>query len=82
MPAHSGDEFRVRIPIAVNVLSPTTYSVSAQYGFMFGGWEKAQADALAQGKQYCAAKGAEFSFIDEKRSGAAGFTSRKYRHLS
>jgi hypothetical protein len=61
----------------VKEISPSEFSVSAQYDFWFGGWDKAQEDALAQGKQYCAAKGMPFEFIEEKRSGTQGLTPLK-----
>ena len=61
----------------VKEISPSEFSVSAHYEFWLGGWEKAQEDALAQGKQYCAAKGRPFKFIEEQRSGTAGLTPLK-----
>ncbi len=61
----------------VKEISPSEFSVSAHYEFWSGGWDKAQEDALAQGKQYCAAKGKPFKFIEEQRSGTAGLTPLK-----
>jgi hypothetical protein len=58
----------------VKEISPSEFSVSAQYDFWLGGWERAQEDALVQGKQYCAAKDRPFKFIEEQRSGTAGLT--------
>ena len=61
----------------VKEISSSEFSVSAQYEFWLGGWDKAQEDALAQGRQYCAARGRLFKFIEEQRSGTAGLTPLK-----
>lgn len=61
----------------VKEISPSKFSVSAQYDFWLGGWDKAQEDALVRGRQYCAAKGRQFEFIEEQRSGTAGLTPLK-----
>ena len=63
--------------MGVKELSPTTYSASAQYGLLFGGWNLAQQEAVATAKQYCATKGDIFAFISEQRSGSPGFTPLK-----
>ena len=54
--------------------SPSTYAVSAKEGLPSGGWPQAQKDAIEKAKQYCAAKGEQFSLVGEDRSGTPGFT--------
>jgi hypothetical protein len=59
---------------AVNELGPATFSVSAQYGAMDGSWDRAQREAVAKGKEFCAAKGETFAFINEQQSGVPGYS--------
>jgi outer membrane biogenesis lipoprotein LolB len=58
----------------VNELSPSTFSVSAQYGALNGSWDRAQKEAVAKGKEFCAAKGETFAFISEQQSGVVGYS--------
>jgi len=59
---------------AVNELSPSTFSVWAQYGALNGSWDRAQKEAVAKGKEFCAAKGETFAFISEQQSGVVGYS--------
>jgi len=59
---------------AVNDLSPTTFSVSAQYGSVSGSWDRAQREAVAKAKEFCAARRETYAFINEQRTGMFGFT--------
>jgi hypothetical protein len=54
--------------------SPTTYSVSAQYGSLNGSWGRAKDEATAKATQFCKAKGQLVTPLDEQRSGVLGFT--------
>jgi len=57
--------------------SPTTYSVSAQYGSVNGSWDRARDEAAAKATQFCEAKGQQVALLDEQRSGIVGWTSQK-----
>ena len=39
--------------------SPTTYSVSAEYGSTMGGWDRAKDDATAKATQFCERRGSK-----------------------
>ncbi|WP_413892669.1 hypothetical protein [Candidatus Skiveiella danica] len=52
----------------------SVWSVSAQYGSVNGSFDRAQKEALEKGKAFCAAKGDEFIFMDEQRSGVPGYS--------
>src|ERR1022692_441467 len=58
----------------VKELSPSTYTVSGQFGSLNGSWERAQMEAVAKAKAFCAAKKETYAFISEQRSGVLGFT--------
>jgi hypothetical protein len=53
---------------------PAVWSVSAQYGSINGSFDRAQKEALEKGRAFCAAKGDEFIFIEEQRSGVPGYS--------
>jgi hypothetical protein len=85
MGTSSKDWFALAVPIAlvslsgcgtsaVKELSQSTYSVSAQYGSMNGSWGRAQSDAIAKAKEFCAAKRETFSLNNEQRAGVFGFS--------
>src|SRR5450755_3010505 len=85
MGTSSKDWFAIALPIvlvslsgcgtsAVKELSPSTYSVSAQYGSMNGSWGRAQTEAIAKAKEFCAAKRETFSLMNEQRAGVFGFS--------
>jgi hypothetical protein len=61
----------------VETSSPTTYSVSAQYGSINGSWDRARNEAAAKATQFCRAKGQQVALLDEQRSGVLGFTPQK-----
>jgi len=48
--------------------SPTTYSVSVQYGSTMGGWDQAKAEATAKATQFCERAGQQVALRDEQRS--------------
>jgi hypothetical protein len=48
--------------------SPTTYSVSAEYGSAYGGWNNAKLDATAKATQFCERAGKQVALRDEQRS--------------
>src|SRR3974390_671616 len=48
--------------------SPTTYSVSAEYGSAYGGWDHAKYDATAKATQFCERSGKQFALRGEQRS--------------
>jgi hypothetical protein len=48
--------------------SPTTYSVSAEYGSSYGGWDHATYEATARATQYCERAGKQVALRDEQRS--------------
>lgn len=54
--------------------SPSTFVVTSQHGVLDGSWDASQRDATAKATKYCEAKGGQFVFIDEKRSGTPGFS--------
>ena len=62
---------------SVRELSPTTYSVSAQYGSLNGSWDRAQRDAIEKGTQFCTAKNQTFALLNERRSGTFGFSPQQ-----
>ena len=51
--------------------SPTTYSVSAQYGASMGGWDQAKIEATAKATQFCERSGQQIALRDEQRSGSS-----------
>src|SRR5215467_6483573 len=51
--------------------SPTTYSVSAQYGASMGGWDQAKVEATAKATQFCERAGQQVALRDEQRSGSS-----------
>ena len=57
--------------------SPTTYSVSAEYGSLTGSWDRARNDAAARATQFCEAKGEQVTLLNEQRSGVLGFTPQQ-----
>jgi hypothetical protein len=48
--------------------SPTTYSVSAEYGSSFGGMDLAKYEATAKATQFCERTGKQVALRDEQRS--------------
>jgi hypothetical protein len=58
-------------------ISPTQYSVSAQYGSIDGSWDRAKAEATAKARQFCEAKGQFAALLDTQQSGILGFTPQK-----
>jgi len=58
-------------------LSPSTYTVSSSHGVVDGSWDKAQQEAVAKAKDYCAAKGKGFVLLNEQRSGVPGFSMQE-----
>ena len=48
--------------------SPTTYSVSAEYGSAFGGMDLAKYEATAKATQFCERTGKQVALRDEQRS--------------
>ena len=51
--------------------SPTTYSVSAEYGSSMGGWDQAKVEATAKATQFCERAGEQVALRDEQRSGSS-----------
>src|SRR5215468_7195978 len=51
--------------------SPTTYSVSAEYGPSMGGWDQAKIEATAKATQFCERSGQQIALRDEQRSGSS-----------
>jgi hypothetical protein len=51
--------------------SPTTYSVSAEYGSSMGGWDKAKEYATAKATLFCGRSGQQVALRDEQRSGSS-----------
>jgi hypothetical protein len=49
--------------------SPTTYSVSAEEGPTFGGFDRAKDEATAKATQFCEREGQQVAVRDEQRSG-------------
>jgi len=58
-------------------ISPTEYSVSAQYGSVNGSWDRARAEATAKARQFCEAKGQQVVLLDKYQSGILGVTPQK-----
>jgi hypothetical protein len=54
----------------------STYAVSAQYGSLNGGWERASQEAMRKASSICEKKGRRFVFINEKRDGTVGWSSQ------
>lgn len=48
--------------------SPTTYSVSAEYGSSYGGWDHAKYENTAKATQFCERAGKQVALRDEQRS--------------
>jgi hypothetical protein len=48
--------------------SPTTYSVSAEWGSSYGGWDAAKSEDIAKATQFCQRAGKQFALGDEQRS--------------
>lgn len=61
----------------VNEISPSTYSVSAQYGSLNGSWARARQDAVAKANDFCAAKRQTYFFVNEQQSGVYGFSPQR-----
>jgi hypothetical protein len=57
--------------------SPTTYSVSSQYGALNGSWERATHDATAKATEFCQAKAQSVALLGEQRSGVVGWSPQK-----
>jgi hypothetical protein len=51
--------------------SPTTYSVSAEYGSSFGGWDLAKHEVTAKARQFCERTGKQVAVRDEQRSSSS-----------
>ncbi len=51
--------------------SPTTYTVSAEYGPSMGGWDRAKDYATAKATQFCERAGQQVALRDEQRSGSS-----------
>jgi hypothetical protein len=51
--------------------SPTTYSVSAEYGSTMGGWDRAKEYATSKATQFCERAGQQVALRDEQRSGGS-----------
>ncbi len=48
--------------------SATTYSVSRQYGSVYGGWDRAKDEATAKATEFCERTGQQVAVRDEQRS--------------
>jgi hypothetical protein len=51
--------------------SPTTYSVSAEYGSSMGGGDQAKVEATAKATKFCERAGQQVALRDEQRSGTS-----------
>ena len=51
--------------------SPTTYSVSAEYGSSMGGGDQAKVEATAKATQFCERAGQQVALRDQQRSGSS-----------
>src|SRR5689334_14220931 len=51
--------------------SPTRYSVSAEYGSSFGGWDLAKYETTAKARQFCERTGKQVTLLDEQRSSSS-----------
>jgi hypothetical protein len=60
----------------VNELAPNIFSVSAQYGVLNGSWDRAQREAVAKARGYCAAKRETYIFLNEQRAGVLGISTQ------
>lgn len=54
----------------------STYAVSAQYGSLNGGWERASQEAMQKATSFCEKKGRKLVFVNEKRDGIVGWSSQ------
>lgn len=54
----------------------STYAVSAQYGSLNGGWERASQEATQKATDFCRKNGRKFGFISEQRDGIQGQSSQ------
>jgi hypothetical protein len=54
--------------VDVAQISPTTYSVSAEYGSSYGGFDLAKYDATRKATQFCERAGKQLALRDEQRS--------------
>lgn len=57
--------------------SQSVYTVSAQYGSLNGSWDRAQLEAIAKAKDFCASRKDTYSFISEQRSGVWGYSPQR-----
>jgi hypothetical protein len=55
-------------PVGVFQNNATTYSVSAEYGSSFGGWDLAKHENIAKATQFCERAGKQVALRDEQRS--------------
>ena len=53
-----------------------TYAVSAQYGSLNGGWERASQEAIKKANSFCEKKDRKFVFVSEQRDGIVGRSSQ------
>lgn len=54
-----------------------TYTASAWHGSLTGSWPRAEQDAVATAKKYCASRKELYVFISEARSGAYGLSPQR-----
>lgn len=60
----------------INRGADSTYAVSAQYGSLNGGWERASQEAMQKANSFCEKKGRKFVFVNEKRDGIVDWSSQ------
>jgi hypothetical protein len=60
----------------INRGADPTYAVSAQYGSLNGGWERASQEAMQKANSFCDKKGRKFVFVNEKRDGIVDWSSQ------
>jgi Caspase domain len=60
----------------INRGGDSTYAVSAQYGSLNGGWERASQEAMQKANSFCDKKGRKFVFFNEKRDGIVDWSSQ------
>ena len=60
----------------INRGANSTYAVSAQYGSLNGGWERASQEAIQKANSFCEKKGRKFVFVNEKRDGIVDWSSQ------
>ena len=58
-------------PVGVFQNNATTYSVSAEYGSSFGGWDLAKRENIAKATQFCERTGKQVALRDEQRSSSS-----------